>query len=507
MKKIFLSLLLVGGLLSSCDMDKRPVGALDDTTAIQSANDCLRFRNGIYSSMRSLSTGGFVSYPEIQMDMFQGLTSNGNRIGSIANGVILSSNGDIESIWAGLYTRINSVNYFLEKASALLDNPDLDEASKVEINRYIGEAKFARAYYYYWLADHFCASYTAETGDTPALGLPLVTYYNPTGDRSKYPGRSTQNETYALIEQDLSEAYAALAAYEQLDNSACTPNSAYVCTNTVNALQARIALLKGEYATAIAEAEDVIASGKYTLATPDNYMEMWVNDTNDEIIFRPFADVTEVGGLSSTGSAWLSIYGNNADYIPTFDALIMYDNGDVRFESFFNVWYLSINGSEILSYVFYKYPGNEALKTGSAMNLMNMPKPFRLSEQYLIIAEAAAALGQNDKANSALNTLRANRIVGYTETTYTGQELVLQVRDERTKELIGEGFRMSDLRRWGLGFSRNPEHPENPAIEDVLVVSGKNVSYAAGDHRFIWPIPSSEMETNPQLEGQQNPGY
>ncbi|MBQ4345042.1 MAG: RagB/SusD family nutrient uptake outer membrane protein [Muribaculaceae bacterium] len=507
MKKIFLSLLLVGGLLSSCDMDKKPIGSLDDSTAIQSVNDCLRFRNGIYSSMRSLSTGGYVSYPEIQMDMFQGLISNGNRIGNIANGNILSNDVDIESIWAGLYTRINSVNYFLEKVDAVLANPNLDEAGKANINRYIGEAKFARAYYYYWLMDHFCASYTAENADAPAMGLPIVTVYNPTGDRSKYPGRSTQNETYALIEQDLAEAYEALAAYEQIDASACTPNSAYVCTNTINALQARIALLKGEYATAIIEAEEVIGSGAYTLANLDNYINIWTNDTNNEIIFRPFADVNEVSGLSSTGSAWLSIYGDNADYIPSFEALAMYDNGDVRFEAFFNVWNLVINGVGMPAYVFYKYPGNEALKTGSAMNLMNMPKPFRLSEQYLIIAEAAAALGQNDKANDALNELRKNRIAGYTETEYAGQELILQVRDERTKELIGEGFRMSDLRRWGIGFRRSATHPENPAIEDVLVVAGKDVSYAAGDHRFVWPIPSSEMETNPQLEGQQNPGY
>ncbi len=508
MKKIFLSLLLVGGLLSSCDMDKTPVGTLDETTAIQSVNDCFRFRNGIYSSMRSLSTGAYISYPEIQMDMFQGLISNGNRIGTIANGSILSSDGDIEAIWAGLYTRINNVNFFLEKASIVLENTELTEANVSDITRYIGEAKFARAYYYYWLMDHFCGVYSAENGDKEGLGLPIVTVYNPTGDRSKYPGRSSMNDTYVFIEQDLTDAYAALAAYEEDDNSACAPNSAYVSTYTVDALSARLALLKGDYQTAITKAETVINSQVYALAEGDDYIAMWETDLSSELIFSPFVDVNEVGTISSTGSAWLSIYGDNADYVPTYDALAMYGQGDVRFDAFFNVWYLSISGTEIPAYVFFKYPGNESLKIGTAMNLMNRPKPFRLSEQYLILAEAAAATGtQNKKANDALNALRAKRIEGYVAQEYTGVALRDQIREERTKELIGEGFRMSDLRRWGQGFERNPSHPENPYIEDALVVAGKDLSYSAGDHRFVWPIPSAEMETNPQLAGQQNPGY
>lgn len=51
MKKIFLALCLVGSLFTtSCDMDKSPIGELDDQTAIQSLNDVFRFRNGLYSN-------------------------------------------------------------------------------------------------------------------------------------------------------------------------------------------------------------------------------------------------------------------------------------------------------------------------------------------------------------------------------------------------------------------------------------------------------------------------
>lgn len=505
MKKIFLALLMIGGVLvSSCDMDKKPYGSLDDTTAIQSLNDCLRFRNGLYSNLRAITTGGYVYCQDIQMDHFQGVITNGNRNGMFANGNIVSSDTDIEAMWAGMYSVINSANYLLEKMEILATAEGLTEEDLLTLKRYIGEAHFIRGYCYYWLADHFCQSYVLVNGDEVALGLPLVTVYKPTGDMSSYPGRSTQNETYALIENELQVAYDNLKAYEAVDDEAVAPNATYLSSYAVLALQARVALLKGDNATALNKAESVINSGVYTLATTENYADMWTKDESEEIIFRSFMSSTELG--SSTGVAYLSTNMDAADYVPTFDVLNMYGDGDVRWDAFFTIWYLDVDGNSVPAYVFQKYPGNETLKTGTSPNYMNMSKPFRLSELYLIAAEAATA-SDATKANKYLNDLRSNRIVGYEAGTYNGQVLVEQVREERLKELLGEGYRMSDLRRWNQGFARNPEHPENPYIDPILLTTGKGLSYEAGDYRFVWPIPTAEIEANPQLDGQQNPGY
>lgn len=98
---------MVGALVTSCDMDKKPYGSLDNDTAIQNLNDCRRFRNGLYSSMRSLTTGGYVNYPEIQMDMFHGVSNNGNRIGEFSNGNINSATRDIATIW-GIYIQLST---------------------------------------------------------------------------------------------------------------------------------------------------------------------------------------------------------------------------------------------------------------------------------------------------------------------------------------------------------------------------------------------------------------
>lgn len=183
----------------------------------------------------------------------------------------------------------------------------------------------------------------------------------------------------------------------------------------------------------------------------------------------------------------------------------MYDDNDIRFDAFFTIYKsLQVDGQPYAAYVFNKFPGNEALKTGTQRNFCNMMKPFRLSEMYLIAAETASS--DNDAANY-LHALRAKRIVGYENEVLSGNALVSAIRAERFKELVGEGFRMSDLRRWHLGFSRNPEHPENPSLVDVITSIGLNVTYTADDYRYVWPIPSAEIQTNPQLDGQQNPGY
>ena len=505
MKKIFLALLMVGALVTSCDMDKKPYGSLDNDTAIQNLNDCRRFRNGLYSSMRSLTTGGYVNYSEIQMDMFHGVSNNGNRIGEFSNGNINSATRDIATIWGNLYSIINSANFIINKMDEMLANNEYTAEERTELTRYDGEAKFVRAYCYYWLIDHYCETYSASIAQTIGKGLPLVTVYNPTGDSSKYPGRSTQDETYKLINDDLTDAYNALLEYEKTDNEFIAPNAAYFSSYAVLALQARIALLKGDNTTALSKAETIIKSQIYKLAEIKAYEAMWTKDEGTEAIFRPFMSTTELG--SSTGGAYLSTKLDGADYIPTFDMLSMYeDEGDVRFDAFFTVWKLAVDGNNVQAYVFKKFPGNESLKTSATPNYINMPKVFRMGEMYLIAAEAAATTNPT-LANKYLNELRSKRITGYEEINYSGQALIQEIRNERLKELIGEGFRMSDLRRWGIGFQRNPDHPENPAINNIIVPNGRNLSYPAGDYRLVWPIPSAEMETNPQLAGQQNPGY
>ena len=507
MKKIYLALTFVAGtLLSSCDMDLAPIGSLVDDEAIENISGLEKARNGVYEGLRNMTTGGYLYYSDLQMDQFMGLTINGNRNGLFAHGNIYSNNEYIQAIWGNCYSCIADANFFLDHVDHVLAQAE-DETEKREINRYIAEVKFARAYYYAYLFDHFCESYTTAKGDQAAKGLPLVTVYHPTGNVDSYPGRSTMNETFELIDQDLKDAYENLKAYEAAEGITPKPMDYYVNSNVVLALQARLALLRQDWKTAVEKANAVIATECYELANVDNYAAMWAYDQSDEIIFRPISSKTELG-IGSTGGAYIDAAEDKADYVPTYSAgYEAYEDGDVRFDAFLDARRLSANGTSYPAFVFNKFPGNKDLYTNTTNNLMNMGKPFRLSEIYLILAEASYENNDATTANSALNMIRKNRIEDYEDATYSGEVLRQQIREERTKELIGEGFRMSDLRRWGLGFTRDSSYPISASLPDIFVVVDTQVSYIPGDHRYVWPIPSYEMEANPQLKGQQKPGY
>ncbi len=508
MKKIFLSLLLAGSLLTSCDMDLNPAGSINDKEAIETARDCERYRNGIYNNIRALSVGPYIYYTEIQMDQFLGTIMNGNRIGNLSNGVILSSDTDIESIWGGLYGAIGSINYFLPRAQAVLEKEDLTNEDRININHYLGDAYFARGFFYYWLLDHFCPDYKSEN---EPYGLCLVTDYDPTADKATYPGRSKLSETYTFIEKDLDTAYTLLKEFEELgtdDNATMlTPYAPYVSSYAVRALQARLALLKKDYATAKKYADEVIQAGTWRLQARLTYAGIWKNDQSTEFIFRPISSSAELG-ISSTGSAWISTNQYAADYLPSADVVNhLYGDKDCRKDAFIGSRDLLNDGTFVSGApTFVKYPGNTSLDTDDP-RLLNMGKPFRLSEQYLIAAEASYELNLAADANQYLYDLRRVRISGYKQEIFAGTELRDQIRLERNRELIGEGFRMSDLRRWGLGFERNSTYTNIPGIDDILVQAGLNVTYQPNDYRYTWPIPASEMQVNPQLTGQQNPGY
>ena len=56
------------------------------------------------------------------------------------------------------------------------------------------------------------------------------------------------------------------------------------------------------------------------------------------------------------------------------------------------------------------------------------------------------------------------------------------ISDERVKELFMEGFRLHDLKRWGMGFERTPQSQTQS--------EGSSLKVEAGNPLFVWPIPN-----------------
>ncbi|MBQ2107118.1 MAG: RagB/SusD family nutrient uptake outer membrane protein, partial [Bacteroidales bacterium] len=59
-----------------------------------------------------------------------------------------------------------------------------------------------------------------------------------------------------------------------------------------------------------------------------------------------------------------------------------------------------------------------------------------------------------------------------------------------------------DIKRYHIGFTR-----DNGQDPSMIQDTGYKLSLPADSPKFIWPIPTKEMEANPQMEKEQNEGY
>lgn len=485
-------------LAVSCSLDKFPDNAINTDESMESPADCQAFLNGLYSGMKYIFTGTFVYSPELQTDLFHAVKNFGNFDGDFYSYTVTASNSTASSIWFGLYGYIGNANFLIEGTKKLIERGTLTESEEAQVREMYGVACYLRAHMYFLLAQYFCEAYDPATA-AEQMGVPVVTIYEPTGDSSKYPSRNSLEETYERVLLDLEEA-------RQNITSEGTPNSAYVTKDVVTALTARVALYMQDYDTALSSAISLINGKKYTLVTDaKRFADGWKNDNLSESIWQVAMTGPDDVGYSFRYFIYNTsgmVGEDNPQYIPEDWVLNLYDQSkDIRYASWFSTRDIStpVPGRMTL---MVKYPGNPKLYS-SVTNYVNMPKVFRISEMYLIAAEAASnRAGQEGVASFYLNALKRARISGWVDQEWSGASLTNAIRDERVRELFCEGHRLNDLKRWHIGFSRSAG--QDPSY----VMPGDNYVGAtrpADDPFFLWPIPTAEMEANPQME--QNPAY
>lgn len=496
--KIYLFLLASLFAATSCNLDKFPDNAIDTEHAMESVADCENFRSGLYAGMKYCFTGSYVYGPELQTDLYHAVLNFGGFGSALYTYSVLANESICRSAWFGLYSYIANANFLIEGTQKLLGNGTLGDADAAKVWQYYGEACYVRAHMYYLLTQYFCEDYEPATAGE-VYGIPVVLKYAPTADATKYPARGTLAATYEQILADLGEA-------EKYITEPGKPNSAYITTDVVTALQARVALTMHDYNTAFNKAKSLIDDGVYPLMSDARaYAEGWVNDDLTETIWQPvMTDQTDVGNSFSyfinnmTGTAG----DENPQFVPEDWVLRLYDRtNDIRYAAYFSERNIHMPVTGRLT-LMVKYPGNPKLYSGKS-NYVNQPKVFRISEMYLIAAEAAANRpGQEAVASYYLNELKGKRIAGWYERSWSGQALTEEIQEERVRELFGEGHRMNDIKRWHIGFARSAGQ------DPTLLAPGANyVSLArrADDPFFLWPIPTDEVQANPQIE--QNPAY
>lgn len=180
-------------------------------------------------------------------------------------------------------------------------------------------------------------------------------------------------------------------------------------------------------------------------------------------------------------------------------------------------------------YRFYKFSNKIRMLQNDDINDAPI---FRMGEVFLNHAEAAYELGKLDQAivDQTINKLRARGQVAPLQIQAIPNDptrdsqvnaLLWEVRRERAVELMGEGFRFDDLRRWkkmeyaskqkiGRYISKGVDVPSNAIIP---ILNGANAGYIAYEatppafpaHYYLYPIPSAEIVLNDKLK--QNSGW
>ena len=510
MKKIkILSLLLSLTFLgTSCELDLEPKNAVPEHEALRTSADCDAWVVGIYNAFTSgaLYNGYLTLLPDIQADMAYAAKTNTGYYTRFYQWNFSSTSDELISVYGSLYNIVSLCNFFFDYKEQVEANLKANE--KDNFKKRLGEVYFARAFAYADLIRIFCEAYNSDIADKEDMGICLPETYQ---DATPMVRRSTLRESYEQVLSDLKNAE------ENLPDARTVADTPYFSKGAVNALRARVCLYMGmgdlvrkpatdsdEYKSlkaSVDAASKVIKTGAYELSdavnpayniggvTYSDYQVMWKFDASDEIIWKIAKSVNNGG--ASLGRSLIN-YINGAGYAPQFhfaEAILnLYEDGDYR-ASTFSQEQADVNGDNV--FLITKYPGNPDLDGGDTKRWLNMPKPLRLSEVYLVRAEANYWLGNEEDAQKDLAAVKRKRIKGFGGIGAAGEELLKEIQNERAREMCMEGFRLSDLKRWRKDVKRK---------EQLYAIDGANnsqleVKTTDRKYRFMtWPIPKHEIE-------------
>lgn len=524
-------LLAISALAGSCDLDREPKVYIEYSKSFNNAQDAKKWDNGIYSTLRKNFGGPFVLPQEVQADMLNAHIAYNGSYELFHNWRVKAEEQAFKDIYHSYYAALVDVNIVLERLPELSRNASASDAEQFKV--YMGNAYFARAFYHFNLSLRWGRPYRAESAATD-LAVPLRT--EPF--KLDKPARATNEVTYKLILEDLQQAEDLLSGVKLIEGNK------ELSSDAVRALRARVYLYMGDMQNALAEAKALIATARYPLIAaladgekdPEGerhpFVQMWHYDNGREQIWLPHVDkprevpptIPLYGADLDTYTYWANrgikgINFNKPAYLPSGTVIydLFLDEADRRVPAYFEYVTTTAGDKETQAelFVISKFKGNPKFSElvnpqwgGYVPNGICSPKPFRIAEQYLIAAEAASILEQNAEALFYLSALRASRGLS-TEATLVGDELRNAIRNERSRELAYEGFRLWDLRRWGLGFAprqRQGRVAEHRVDASFFAPGFDKVAVEAHDPRFIWPFPQDEVgQVNKNLI--QNEGW
>lgn len=516
MKKISNLLVSFGALLAltSCDLNLEPTtGPRADDPKTFTLEYCEGMRDYVYVDMKALLSGDFYIQPDLYTDIYTPTQLTGNGGIYVYNRRLYVNDTTVSGFWGSYYGAVMDINYTMEHLEKALESGVLAANEIPLVKGYVAEMHFFRAFVMFRLSLMFCPDYEPNS-QTVQLGVPYPVKWDP---EAKLP-RETLADVYTKIEDDLVAAETQINGDNALYKDG-SHGSYYVNENVLKAFRAQFALQKHDYQKASQYAKDLYDS--YPLVkTQDELERMWfLSDKASEDILvlntirttssstNSFADLIQASWDATSGQYLCGPY-----YVPEQHIIDLYSENDIRNGVYITKlndpefpYIISAYGGKYQGIMIKKFMGDKTFQTSDTqLGYRLAPKMFRIADMYLIDAEAQWRLGGD--AATPLSDLRESR--GLTRLDASAN-IEVELQNERTREMIAEGGRLYDLKRWDAKLIRDYQTSMEglfyPNWMNTISAEEATTPSESGTF-FAWPIPYTEIVQNPEI-GPQNPGY
>ncbi|MDM1062706.1 RagB/SusD family nutrient uptake outer membrane protein [Empedobacter falsenii] len=376
---------------------------------------------------------------------------------------------DIAGLYRGYYYVITNTNIVITNIDKLTPQTDLDKSLQ---QLYKAEAYGMRAYSHYMLVRNFSPKYNPS-----AMGV----VYKETTDQYEKGARLSMQETYTKILADLDYAISIFPVTIPATHGGTYKNNR-LTKQALYGIKSKIALDLGNYDDVISLVNQSIGT-RTLVSSQADLVSLW-NDSNDfqEVIFKR-SNIDGAG--SAPGGLWYYANTGQTQWNASQTLMTKYSTTDFRRSLF-----LTSGGAQLPGK--YLLPWQQKIKASAGVA---DAKLIRTADLILIKAEAYARKGDLTNALIEYAKVRTARNAGTSPAFASQTDALDKILDERARELVYEGSRLNDLKRFDktvvrIAADSRPTYP-------TLIMNNKL--------KLTLPIPQKEMFANPNMK--QNEGW
>ena len=423
-----------------------------------------------------------------------------------------------ENFWYQHYHIIASANSIINKVE------DDGLTKDALMNNILGQAHAYRAWAYHQLVTTYGKGYIVGNPASDP-GVPLL--FETAAPYESGP-RATVQEIYDQIMIDIDGAIA------YFNDASAPKNKSHLSINAAYGIKARVALQKGDWATAASAA--AMARDGFPLLDEGDWLSGFNTYDLSEVIWGGRVIDEETNYFASYFYYVCSTFNGsqNRGNPKIIDSTLynMIPETDYRAKAWLP-WAPNTNPSAsngqggfgndpnyddedefkaAKQLIIDTYGSTSAHNTHPYMTFKFIQKNpgtidpddviyMRSAEMYLIEAEAKAMQGDVSGAQAALNVLGKARDTAYDAAMYDNADKLMEhIKFQRKVELWGEGFSRSDKIRWDDVHDMN-----NTGAAEVLYQDGWYQDRPSANPQWLFKIPQSEIDANPNIsEADQN---